>query len=115
MKRLIVLLVLAMGMLPFAAGADDIPDGADCERGEAAPFTHHYQSLEDPTTADPANADRSSTCVYANGTTVFYIGGELQAEEEPGFGGTCGSINVMGEGVDSGEGQDWNNENSHCD
>lgn len=125
MKRFILLLAMGLAALPFAAQADDIPDGEDCQNGEAAPYTHHYQSLDDPTTADPNNLDRSSTCIHVEGTTVFYIGGELQAEEDPGFGGTCGSIIVMGEGVDSGNGQDWNNagpdgepgteDDQHCD
>ncbi|HEX9712998.1 MAG TPA: hypothetical protein VGB52_10675 [Actinomycetota bacterium] len=125
--RWAMVLIVAVMAVSMTAGADDIPDGATCQRGDAAPFTHHYQSFDDPGSADPSNAERAAVCVHAEGTTVFYLGGEVVAEEEPQFGptGTCGSVIVLNEGLDSGNGQDWNNsgpdgqkgtaDDQHCD
>lgn len=114
MKRIGLAGLLAVAVLvPLGAQADDIPDGAACQAGTADPVTLGSEP------------DRGAVCVHAYGTTVFYIGGEAQAEEEgdPAFGGACGAIIVMDEEV-AGD-PDWDNagadgevgtaDDEHCD
>lgn len=114
MKKILGLfvLILALGMVPLAGLASDIPDGADCEAGGNNGVV---------TVANGAGeADRGAACVQG----VFYIGGEAQAEEEgdPAAGGACGAILVGGTAV-AGD-ADWDNDNgtpsdpsddNHCD
>lgn len=104
MKRFsIAAIIVALAIAPFTAQADDIPDGQDCRDGTADPV------------ATGSEPDRGAVCINAGGTVILYIGGEGQAEEEPGTGGACGTIIVADQtftGTD-----DWDNpdEGTHCD
>jgi len=106
-KLLIATFMAALAVAPFAAQADDIYDGKDCRDGNAEPAAAGAASGED--------ADRGSVCVYNEGSVIFYIGGEAQAEEEAGTGGACGSIIIMDQNVTGDE--DWDNaeQGTHCD
>lgn len=125
MKRLgIAALLAAMAVAPFAAQADDIPDGADCNATTTGVHLG-IASAEDPTTYPPDDADRGAVCVNDGSTTVLYVGGEAVAEEEPGeeTGVACGAVIVGGETL-AGK-ADWDNagadgeagtaDDEHCD
>lgn len=100
MRRVALVVLLALAMLvPFASLASDVPDGQDCRDGNAAPAT--------AAAANGGETDRGAACVNADGTTVLYIGGEAQSEDDPGTGGACGAIIIAGE-TQTGE-DDWDN------
>ncbi|HVF12911.1 MAG TPA: hypothetical protein VNA87_07485 [Actinomycetota bacterium] len=100
MRRLGITLLLALGLLiPMGAMANDVPDGQDCRDGNAAPASLGATS--------GADADRGAACVHAGGTTVFYLGGEAQSEDNPGSGGACGSLIVAGNTLQGTD--DWDN------
>lgn len=115
MKRLaIAAFVAALMVAPFTAQADDIHDAQECREGTAEPVALGAVEGED--------ADRGSFCVHADGFTALYVGGEAQAEEEPGTGGACGTIIILDENV-TGE-EDWDSDggtpndpsdDTHCD
>jgi len=114
-KLSIAVLLAAMAVAPFA-GADDIPDGADCDAETTGAHVAIAQS-DDPTTYPVEDADRAALCVSDGETTLLYIGGEAQAEEEPGAdtGIACGAVIVNGETLAGNA--DWDNEDAgtHCD
>ena|SRR5687767_1628598 len=100
MRRLGITLLLALGLfIPMGASAHDVPDGQDCREGTAAPASLGATS--------GADADRGAACVHAGGTTVFYLGGEGQSEDDPGTGGACGAIIVADNTVTGTD--DWDN------
>lgn len=100
MRRFAVALLLTLGMtIPMGAMASDVPDGQDCRNGNAAPASLGATS--------GADADRGAACVHANGTTVFYLGGEAQSEDDPGTGGACGSFIVADQTLTGTD--DWDN------
>jgi len=115
-KRLSIAALLAvMAVAPFA-GADDIPDGADCDASTTGAHVG-IASAEDPTTYPTDDVDRGAVCVSDGSTTVLYIGGEAAAEEEPGeeTGVACGAVIVNGETL-AGD-ADWDDDEAgtHCD
>lgn len=113
-KLLLATMLAALAVAPFAAQADDIPDGADCA-----------STADSGVYASESEQDRAALCLNAEGTTVFYIGGEAQAEEEgdPAFGGACGAI-IVADSTVAGN-ADWDNagadgeagtaDDEHCD
>lgn len=118
MRKVLLVVVLAFAMiLPLGAFANDVPDGADCRDGGAAPATLAV--------AGGGEADRGAACVSNDGTALLYVGGEIQAEEEgnPDYGNACGAIIVNGEEVAGSH--DWDNagadgiegtsDDEHCD
>ena len=111
-KFLLAGLVAAMSFAPIAgmAHSDGNEDAKTCRAGSAEPLV---VGAADDQSAD--NVDRASLCVHAEGTTVLYIGGEAQSEDNPGTGGACGAIIIADENV-TGSDEDWNSGNghSHC-
>src|SRR5688572_14543206 len=100
MRKLAISLLMALGLLvPMGAMANDIPDGQDCRDGNAAPVTLAATS--------GGETDRGAGCVNANGTTVFYLGGDGQSEDDPGTGGACGAIIIADNTVTGTD--DWDN------
>ena len=95
---MVALLAIVM-VVPMAARANDVPDGQDCRDGNAAPVTLAALS--------GGETDRGEACANAGGVTVFYIGGEIQSEDNPGTGGACGSLIVGGSTVTGTD--DWDN------
>ncbi|HEX9711347.1 MAG TPA: hypothetical protein VGB52_02205 [Actinomycetota bacterium] len=113
-KLALAALLAAMAVAPFAAQADDIPDGADCNSTAASGA---FTNTDEP--------DRGAVCVNVEGTTVLYVGGEAQAEEpeNQGSGGACGAVIVADQTL-TGD-PDWDNagadgeagtaDDEHCD
>src|SRR5687767_9816969 len=102
MRRFFVAALLALGMLvPMGAMAHDVPDGQDCRDGNAAPAALGATSGQD--------SDRGAACVNAGGTTVFYLGGEAQSEDDPGTGGACGAVIVADNSLTGADNDDWDN------
>lgn len=105
MKKWIVAAgVLGLLFAPLAAEAheDDYADDVNaCKQADDTGVA--LGAVED---TNPDNADRGHACVAAEGTTVFYIGGEGQSEETNNPGndsdlpdtgtdtGACGAIVV---------------------
>ncbi|HWH45324.1 MAG TPA: hypothetical protein VNT32_11375 [Thermoleophilaceae bacterium] len=115
MRKLLVLCFAVGGLaVPFTASAHDVPDGADC-RAAGEPSVTPLGGPAVPGGGE--EADRGQACVNVGGTTVFYIGGEVQPEEEgnPAAGGLCGTIIAGGTTVTGND--DWDNEDAgtHCD
>lgn len=65
--------------------------------------------------ANVSNQDdgRGYACVAAEGTVLFYIGGEAQSEQNPGQGGACGAIVLGGQTVTGDTG--WNDDSNPDD
>jgi hypothetical protein len=109
-KILIATLLVIAACAPRAAFADDaVPDGQDCRDGGAQPVTTVANGASEP--------DRLALCIHVNGSTILYIGGELQSEDpnNDGFAGTCGAIIVADLTVAAGQyGDDWHNDHFDC-
>ncbi len=113
MRRFLITCLLAtVAIVPLASQADDVNDAAECRAGTADPV--RVGAAADPGNVD--NADRGSVCVHSGGDAVVYVGGEAQAEENPGTGGACGAVIVGGENL-TGSSENWNDpdEGNHCD
>ncbi|MBI4728067.1 MAG: hypothetical protein HY775_00975 [Acidobacteria bacterium] len=95
---------------PVASFANyDVPDGRDCRSKNQVTVMTYGTGAKEP--------DRLAVCVTQNGTTLLYVGGELQSDDprNDGFAGTCGAIIVAGVTVAKGNyGDDWDNDEFHC-
>lgn len=116
-KLLLAGFIAALIAAPFAGSAHqkDIEDARDCAASAGPASVVLGVQDDDPMAPDADNADRGSVCVKdADGGTLLYVGGEIQADnagEETGV--ACGAAIVAGTTVAGEDTKDFNHGDGH--